>query len=203
MRQLPALLCLIPACLILYCVPGQVMAQTMIHRCIGANGGAVFSDQPCAAIHATPVAAAPSAATASASAVTASAPPPILCAANIGKLRQSIIEAFAKHDANRLAGLMLWDGYSEGSATADIGSLNELMKEPLLDISVPGTAVTNSGPAPAQSLGGIGLDPFGPAAAPAPNNNQLVLHTAGNDGSHERHFDLVRRAGCLWLRIAD
>jgi hypothetical protein len=33
-----------------------------------------------------------------------------------------------------------------------------------------------------------------------------VLHTAGMDGSgspHELRFDIVRRAGCLWLRNAD
>lgn len=206
MRQPPALLCLILCYLILYCLSGQAMAQTTIHRCIGANGGAVFSDQPCAALQATPVGASkPPTAVSTADASTA--PPPILCAASVGKLRQSIIEAFARHDANRLAGLILWDGYSEDSVTGDIQSLNKLVKEALLDINVPGTAGTNSGPAPAQSLGGIELDPFDPATptapAPAPDGNRLLLHTAGNDGSQERRFDLVRRAGCLWLRIAD
>jgi len=198
MRQLPALLCLI------LCFPAQLgMAQTPIHRCIGANGGAVFSDQPCAALQATPVgtSAQPAPATATTSA------PPILCAASVGELRQSIIAAFAKHDANRLAGLMLWEGYSQGSATADIGSLDDLTKQSLLDIGVPDTSGTDRGPATSQSLGGIELDPFGASAAPAPapatSNHQLVLHTAGNDGPHERRFEMVRRAGCLWLRIAD
>ena len=205
MRQLPALLCLITCCVILYCVPDQIMAQTMIHRCIGANGGAVFSDQPCAAVQATPVGAPPPTSAVSASTANASAPPPILCAASIGKLRQSIIEAFAKHDANRLAGLILWDGYSQGSVTHDIRSLDELMKESLLDISLPGPSNPDRSPPPAQSLGGIALNPFAASAtpAPAPDTTQLVLHTAGNNGSQERHFDLVRRAGCLWLRIAD
>lgn len=202
MRPLPAPLYLITCCLILYCLAGQAMAQTAIHRCIGANGGAVFSDQPCAALQATPVGAAMPAATATATVPTAT---PILCAASIGKLRQSIIEAFAKHDANRLAGLILWDGYSQSSATGDIRSLDELMKESLLDVSMPGTSGTSRVPAPAPSLGGIELDPFATATAPAPtpDGSQLVLHTMGNAGSQERHFNLVRRAGCLWLRIAD
>ncbi len=206
MRQLSDLICLITCCLILYCLSGQVMAQTTIHRCIGANGGAVFSDQPCAALQATPVGTVTPPTMAPAAGASAQ-PPPTLCAASVGKLRQSMIEAFARHDANRLAGLILWDGYSQGAVTADIRSLDELMKASLLDIRMPGTAPANSDPAPAQSLGGIGLDPFGPAtpATPEPSSdgNQLVLHTAGHDGSQERHFDLIRRAGCLWLRIAD
>jgi hypothetical protein len=42
--------------------------------------------------------------------------------------------------------------------------------------------------------------------APPPANAQLVLRTAGNDGSgspHELRFNVVSRAGCLWLRNAD
>ena len=67
------------------------LAQTEIHRCIGANGGAVFTDQPCTALQATPIA--PAAAVAARAAVAA--PLPTLCAASVAALRQSVIDAFA------------------------------------------------------------------------------------------------------------
>ncbi|WP_426690142.1 DUF4124 domain-containing protein [Rhodanobacter ginsengiterrae] len=193
MHHLAALLCLIA----LACA-APAAAQTPIHRCIGANGNAVFTDQPCAALQATPV----TASAATAPAVTSTAPP-TLCAANLGDLRQSVINAFASRDANRLAGIMLWDGYGRGAAIADIRSLTRLMKQPLLDVSVPQDRPAD--PAPAASLD----DPFAMEVAPAappPAGNQLVLHTADNDGSggpRELRFNIVRQAGCLWLRNAD
>jgi hypothetical protein len=192
MHRLAALLCLI----LLACA-APAAAQTPIHRCIGANGGAVFTDQPCAALQATPVS--PNVPSAQAAAAPA-APPPILCAASPGELRQSVIDAFASRDANRMAGLMLWDGYGRGAAIADIRSLAELMKQPLLDVDI----LNGSAPAQAASID----DPFATDAPPAPPSagNRLVLHTAGNDGSgspRELRFDIVRQAGCLWLRNAN
>jgi hypothetical protein len=192
MHRLAALLCLI----LLACA-APAAAQTPIHRCIGANGGAVFTDQPCAALQATPVS--PNVPSAQAAASPA-APPPILCAASPGELRQSVIDAFASRDANRMAGLMLWDGYGRGAAIADIRSLAELMKQPLLDVDI----LNGSAPAQAASID----DPFATDAPPAPPSagNRLVLHTAGNDGSgspRELRFDIVRQAGCLWLRNAN
>lgn len=195
MRRLPALLCL---ALLVRIAP--TIAQTDIHRCIGANGGAVFTDQPCAALQATPVkpAAAPAANTQS------TAPPPVLCAADSGELRRSVIDAFASRDANRLAGLMLWNGYGRGAAITDIRSLTGLMKQPLLDIDMPGAPAAAASVLAAASID----DPFAanPPPAPPPANGQLVLHVAGNDGSgspRELRFDIVRQAGCLWLRDAN
>lgn len=183
--------------LILLACAAPAAAQAPIHRCIGANGGAVFTDQPCAALQATPVA--PAARPGNAAA-PAAAPPPILCAASRHELRQSVIDAFASRDANRLAGLMLWNGYGRGTAIADIHSLAGLMKQPLLDVDIPGGAV----PAAAASTDAP-LTADHPHAPP-PADDRLLLHTAGNDGSggpRELRFDIVRQAGCLWLRNAD
>jgi hypothetical protein len=193
MYRLVALLCLIA---LAWAAP--VAAQTPIHRCIGANGGAVFTDQPCAALQATPA----SRAAASAPAVTA-ATTPTLCAASLGALRQGVIDAFASRDANRLAGMMLWDGYGRGAAIADIQSLTRLMKQPLLDVTAPDESAP--APAPASSL----ADPFAMSVDPAPAapaQHQLVVHTADSDGNgspRELRFDIVHQAGCLWLRNAD
>ena len=193
MYRLVALLCLIALAR-----AAPVAAQTPIHRCIGANGSAVFTDQPCAALQATPA----SRVVASAPAVTATTTP-TLCAATLGALRQGVIDAFASHDANRLAGMMLWDGYGRGAAVADIQSLTQLMKQPLLDVKAPDESA--AAPASASSL----ADPFAMNVDPAPTapaHNQLVVHTADSDGngnSRELRFDIVHQAGCLWLRNAD
>jgi hypothetical protein len=194
-------------CLILLTLASPARAQTEIHRCIGANGGAVFTDQPCAALQATPI----TPGTPKASTTPLSTPPPTLCAASREALRQSVIDAFAVRSANRLAGLMLWSGYGRSSVIADIRSLNELMKQPLLDVDIPdGEATTPDAPATA-GLAGISADPFASPVPtdlppPMPGGDQLVLHTAGNDGSgspHERRFAVMHRAGCLWLRSRD
>jgi hypothetical protein len=195
MPRLAALLCL---SLLAWAVPA--IAQNPIHRCIGADGNPLFTDQPCTALQATSVSPA-----AAASSSQPAEPPHLLCAATLGALRQSVIDAFASRDANRMAGLMLWSGYGRGAAIADIRSLSSLMKQPLLDLG-PTDDPAHAGsdpPAPGSSIDPV--DPNPPASTPAAGN-QLVLHTAGMAGSgdpHELRFDIVRRAGCLWLRNAD
>lgn len=184
-------------CLLLIAFSAPAMAQTVIHRCIGANGNPVFTDQPCAALQATRVNPAPTTTTSQ-----SYQPPPILCAATVAQLQQGVTEAFAHHDANRMAGLMLWNGYGSSAATADIRSLANLMRQTLLDINLSATsgAVNNDLPPPAESGG----SPIAPV--PLTASSQLVLHTVGNDGPggpNEQRLDVVRQAGCLWLRNPD
>ncbi len=182
-------------CLVALARAMPVQAQTEIHRCVGSNGSAVFTDQPCAALQATPVN--PTAAPAPNAAPAA---PPVLCAASLGQLRESVIDAFAGRDANRLAGLMLWNGYGRGAAIADIRALGELMKQPLLDVDLPGDEGE-----PASSASDEG-DPYAAPALSESVADQLVLHTAGSDGSgnpREIRFGIARQAGCLWLRYRD
>jgi hypothetical protein len=199
MRQSAALLCLM---LFVWAVPAR--AQTEIHRCIGANGGAVFTDQPCAALQATPV----SPAATLGNDIPPATAPPTLCAASLGALRQSVIDAFASRDANRVAGLMLWSGYGRGAAIADIRSLDELMKQPLLDVDTPGDPAPGNDPTTA-AIASSSTTSFTSTRTPPdspPANAQLVLHTAGSDSSgspRELRFNVVRRAGCLWLRNLD
>jgi hypothetical protein len=189
MRLLPALLWFI---LLAWAAPA--VAQNPIHRCIGANGSPVFTDQPCDAMQATSVNAAPKH-VADAQSVGSL---PITCATSLAALRQSVIDAFAQHDANRLAGLMLWSGYGRGAAVADIRSLTTMMRRPLLDLGPPDE------PAPADSVD-ASLAPDTVPVAPE-SDRQLVLHTAGSDSDgspHELRFSIVRRSGCLWLRNVD
>jgi len=182
----------------LWLLPAPATAQEGVHRCIGADGTPLFTDQPCAALKATPVQAAPKANTAAApNAPAPSAPPPILCAATVAELRQSVTDAFATRDPNRLAGLMLWEGAGRNAVVSDIRSLGALMKRPLLDFGEQNAAEQASG-----------SDPDAPPAerpAQPPAEHQLVVHTASDDASgepKETRFDIVRRSGCLWLRSA-
>jgi hypothetical protein len=101
----------------------------------------------------------------------------VTCAGDVDQLRQAVIEAFASGDANRLAGLMLWTGYGKRAAVADIRSLAELMREPLVDIALSGE------------------DPD--------DAHELVIRTMPGDGrgdARETRLAIERDAGCLWLR---
>lgn len=195
---LPLLLCLLPL---------GAFAQDGIHHCIGADGNPVFTDQPCAALKATPVRNTPdvsSVQTVPASLIPlANTPPPVLCATTAASLRQSMMEAFASRNPNRLAGLMLWNGYGRDAVVADIRSLGSLMQRPLLDI---GGAEEEPAPTHTDDVGAATSAPDAPTS-PAPSaNRQLVVRTAGDDGSgvpRETRFDVVHRSGCLWLRGPD
>lgn len=170
-------------------------AQEGVHRCIGPDGTPLFTDQPCAALKATPVQAAPKTTTAPApNAPVPSAPPPILCAATVAELRQSVTDAFATRDPNRLAGLMLWEGAGRGAVVSDIRSLSALMKRQLLDFGEQNAAEQAAG-----------NDPDAASTPAPPTEHQLVVHTSSDDASgvpKETRFDIVRRSGCLWLRSA-
>lgn len=182
------------ACLFLLLLASlPAWAQDGIHRCIGADGNPLFTDQPCAAFQATPVAKpADTAAPASPTVPSPSEPEPVLCATSVAELRESVLGAFARRDPNRLAGLMLWSGYGRDSVVADIRSLGGLMQKPLLDVG-PGEEDSAPGDDPADA------SPTTPASAA----RQLVVRTAADDGTgvpRETRFDVVKRAGCLWLR---
>lgn len=178
---------LIGLCLLSPALP--LAAQTVVHRCVGSNGVPVFTDRACSDLEATPLQ--PAAATPrGGSPPPSGAPPPILCAANVAQLRQAVIDAFALGDANRLAGLMLWNGEGHGAAVADIRALHALMQHPLVEV---GTDVPDA-PADAGSAADA------PATAHA---SELLVRTASGDGSgvpRETRFALARQSGCVWLR---
>ncbi len=201
MRRLLALLLLLFS---LATVPA--VAQTSIHRCIGGDGNPVFTDQPCAALNASPVARSTQSAHESAAPSLA-----VLCATTGEELQRAVIDAFANRDANRMAGLMLWDGYGQHAAVTDIRALQQIMRYPLLDFAPDADLARES--APASSAEAPAADRFNDpdGAAPSdvaepPPTNMLVLHTSASDGRgqpRELRFKVTRRFGCLWLRSAD
>jgi hypothetical protein len=172
---------------------GTALAQNAIHRCVDANGNPVFTDRTCASQQATPVA--PSAATATGT--QAPMPPATLCAASLPALKQAVIDAFAGRDPNRLAGLMLWGGYGHHAVVADIRSLGQLMRQPLLGIRMVGG---DDGDADDTTALADGIT--GEPSAAAPVAPALILSTSdvGGGPPQQSTFPVVARAGCLWLR---
>jgi hypothetical protein len=185
---------LIGLCLLSPALP--LAAQTVVHRCVGSNGVPVFTDRACSDLDATALqrAAAPR----GGSPPPSGAPPPILCAANVAELRQAVVDAFAIGDANRLAGLMLWNGEGHGAAVADIRSLHALMQHPLVEV---GTDVPDARDAPATSA--TTANPNAPVEPAPAHASALLVRTAASDGSsvpRETRFALARQSGCVWLR---
>lgn len=155
-------------------------AHAQVYRCVGAQGEPVFSGEPCG----TPAPAASS----GGSAPTFAG----LCADSPDTLRSEITQAFRRHDVNRLAGLILWQGYDQGSARSTLQSLKAWLQEPLVGIAV----AYATGPPPAGAGTQAGTD--APAAAPrspvsAPIGFQVS--TAGDT----RDFGITQSGGCWWL----
>jgi hypothetical protein len=177
-----------------------------IHRCLDRAGHQVFTDRACADLDATP--ALPGGdATSDVPALPAEDRSSQLCAATPEELRQQIVDAFAARDPNRLAGLMLWDGYSRRGVVEQIRALGMLMQQPLLDVSDDGPARTVQTWMPTGDLYDASrpLDPETDAAsAVAPGALTLVTGPRDASGaSTSTRFPVVAQSGCLWLRPAD
>jgi hypothetical protein len=189
-------------------------AQGGIHRCVDASGRPVFTDRRCADLDATPAlpATAPTAAATNDGNVVPDVAP-MLCTADLSALRQQVTDAFASHQANRLAGLMLWDDYGERGAVERIRDLAALVARPLLDLrdGDPGDYTVGTTPSPNRAIYDASrplAEILAPAASRSVARNDdaaepeaLTAITATSDGASEAtRFTIERRAGCLWLR---
>ncbi|TAN08355.1 MAG: DUF4124 domain-containing protein [Rhodanobacteraceae bacterium] len=165
-----------------------VHAQTAVYRCLGAQGEPVFSGEPCG----TP---APPAGT-RAGAASPSAPFKGVCAGSPTALKDAIAGAFARHDVNHLAGLILWRGMGTGSAHATLGSLAAWLQQPLAGI----TLAYAGGPLPAQpdQTPGAATPSRSTATAARGRLVGVSIATAGNDAS-TRDFGVMEMGGCWWL----
>lgn len=179
---LPKILCLLA---LAACAPLAHAQAQPVYRCIGAQGEPVFSGQPCG----TP---APAAAN--------DTPAPSggfggTCAASPQALRQSIAEAFTRHDVNRLAGLILWQDMDQASAHNALRALAEWLKQPLAGITIAYAA----GPPPDDDAASIATAiPASAASVAARPPSGFEISTGGGDGSR-RDFGIVQSGGCWWL----
>lgn len=162
---------------------GQIDAQP-VYRCIGPDGSVMFSGTPCYADHLAQGTVTP------ADTVNTSLPGH-LCPLDPDALRTRVGEAFLTHDINRLAGLMLWDGYSRRGALARIQSLTGVMRHGIAGIELTGLAAETAEPASASTTLAQSMDE---ATALQPTRLAITL----DDGSN-LDFVIERDHGCWWL----
>lgn len=188
--------------LLLLLLPACVNAQGGIHRCIGADGIPIFTDRVCADLNAAPALSAP-APTASAHApVGLAQPPAVTCAADLKQLKQAVIDAFAEHNPNRLAGLTLWSGDGKETVVADIRFFSRLMGRPLIGVKSVSTSSSASGDDDEENASQLSLSASSSNQTPA-HGDALIVQTESDDGSgasEETRFDVVHRSGCVWLQ---
>jgi hypothetical protein len=159
-----------------------------VHRCIGEHGEIAFSETRCASgreiAGTTDTDLKPTTPSASRSVPEPRALTSPTCPATPDALRERIAEAFARRDANTLAGVMRWDGVSGGAANARMRELVELTQQPLTGVELGGEAIEAS---------------LGDQPAPAPATLVTVRTGGLASGESEREFRVTQAGGCYWL----
>lgn len=117
---------------------------------------------------------------------------------DIKTLRQRVATAFQAGNANALAGLMLWRGYSEREAAHTVLRLAKLMQWPFLGLlhdDKPGHAAPA---APATSTW-TPLPPLDPHAPPMPPTADTITVKLADPSRPRMVFNVMHRDACLWL----
>lgn len=154
-------------------------AHAQVFRCIGAAGEPVFSGEPCP----NPV----PAPGASGAGVPGAAPAP--CVPSVEALRSAIAAAFSAHDVNRLAGLILWRGFNQGSARTTLASLRAWLRQSLTGIAI----------AYADGPPSLAAMPLAAGAGPAASASRLPTGLAVSTTDGTRDFGVTRSGACWWL----
>ena len=158
--------------------PCVAFAQSQtIHRCIGEHGEISFSGTPCTG------ASAPAAIPGQTTMAGDSATPKPTCPASEDALRTLIADAFARRDANTLAGVMRWDGVGGAAARERMRELADLTGRPLLGIDIDAASMDE--PAAGDARGEAAM---------------LTVRTGSLEGGASEHaFRLMPASGCYWL----
>ena len=180
-------------------------ATSALHRCVDADGNAIFTDRACRDLAAT------------------DAPPPraaILspavivrvrsCARSQDDLLSGVRNALEAHDPNRLAEFYHWTGMGNSEGYRLMGRLSSFSERPLLDVQLvssaqEGTLLPDLLPPP--ELGDeFPIDPEPAAPVPPPRSNANLLRVDQMRGeadleSQVTYFRLRSNAGCWWLQF--
>ena len=155
-----------------------------IHRCIGREGEPVFTAKPCADESLVMV---------PAPALAGSAAPAGLsmhvCPLSPQELRDRVALALQERDANKLAGLMLWNGDTQRGAVDALRRLAALVRQPVNDLALSSATADISAPSSAVE----------PTSAASTADVPLQLTITGEDGS-STVFMLSDSGGCWWLQ---
>ncbi|HVJ38154.1 MAG TPA: hypothetical protein VM687_10185 [Stenotrophomonas sp.] len=208
------------ASLLLLCLLGilpalPAHAQSDVHRCIGANGQAVFSDRRCEDLDAT-----------------SRMPPPALrdgetglyrygCPRRLSELVGLLRTAVETHDVNRLSSLYLWGEVSDTTANRVLSQLEAIAERPLLDIApmypeepaepyvpvpAPDPALAGANPPPSytppdNSAAAAVSDATGnaPLSRPRPWGLRLEQVLANGSTPSRTVLRLRRQYNCFWV----
>ena len=105
------------------------------------------------------------------------------CPGSADALRDVIAQAFARRDANTIAGVMRWDGVGGAAARERMRELAELTGHPLLGIDID-----------------IGGSTGAADESEPPQPTMLTVHIGSLEGGASEHeFRLTPAGGCFWL----
>ena len=180
-------------------------ATSALHRCVGADGNAIFTDRACRDLDATD-APPPSAAILSPAVVVRVR----TCARSQDDLLSGVRNALEAHDPNRLAEFYHWTGMGNREGYRLMGRLSNFSERPLLDVQLvssarEGTLLPDLLPPP--ELGDefpIDPEPAAPVLPPRSNANLLRVDQMRSETDLESqvtYFRLRSNAGCWWLQF--
>lgn len=179
--------------LAIFCVPQSAHAQ--VHRCVGADGEPVFTDQPCAtqepslgAIDSANGVVSTSSSDAVLNGERIQSLSATSCPHSPQALRDRIALAFNSDDPNTLAGLIDWRGYDRSSANARLREFKRWLQQPLAGIQF------NGPPDPSGAQPGDA-----DYAPPAPSGLTVSTQPHGDEVPSSRSFGVMQRGGCWWL----
>ena len=188
--------------------PGQPRAETPssgLHRCIGTDGAAIYTDRACRDLEATD---APLPA-------VSNLPAAVIvrvrsCARNQDDLLFGVRNALEAHDPNRLAEFYHWTGMGTSEGYRLMGRLANFSERPLLDVQLVSSAqegtLLPSLPAMPPLDDEFSIDPAPAAPSPAPPSRADLLRvdqmrSEKDFESQVTYFRLRSNAGCWWLQF--
>ncbi len=163
---------------------GDAVAQA-VQRCVGPDGTAVFTDRSCAEMGATASMPPPPPAGSTASASSA----PKSCARTSDELLVYLRMAVSSGDANRVAALFDWRGYSGNGSKYVMDRMESLVATPVISVEFVHSASLSEDELLAEE------------AKLLPPDTIKVEHTSSNGvGSRTTLFNIGKSAGCYWIR---
>ena len=162
-----------------------------VHRCIGANGGAVFTDQHCEDVGAV-VRPEP------APAFGAANPQRVHvhvhdCARTADALQSGLQGALVARDVNRVAGFYQWAGISSAQSANILKRLQAIIDRPLAAVHLI---------RPHQPIDANGYQTVASTQVSEASAIEVMQARSGNDPTPARtEFALSRYMGCWWVRF--
>ncbi len=183
-----------PATILLFLIAIAAMpahaATTDVHRCVGADGGAIFTDKKCEDIGAS---VRPDPIHASAAAGATGHLGARGCARTVDDLKRGLQQALAAGDVNRVASFYHWPGISSAESGDILKRLQVLAGRPLLSLQMIGARQ------PTDADGYRSVASEQPADASAV---ELTQARSGNDPTSVRTtLGVTHYFGCLWVHF--